>query len=64
MVDANRKLVGLGLDLGGCRISSCSVGPLRVVGQRISDEDLRDLRVNGDQECVAWESGGIEPLTL
>ena len=64
MIDAHRKLVGAGVNLGRGRVGAIAVGSVRIVGQRIAIEHRNDRRVHRNGQRVAGKSLGVDALAL
>src|SRR6185437_2089624 len=57
LVEADGKLVGIRVDIGGRGIGARSISAGGIVGQRIAGEHGGDLRVDGDLERVGGSVG-------
>src|SRR5437016_2299231 len=64
MVNPERELIGHRRDGGGGRVGAVPKRPLRIIGQRVTSQHGTNLRVDGDQQRVAREGGGIQALAF
>src|SRR5258708_1809596 len=64
MIDADRKLIGAGGHLGGCRIGACAKGSLWFIGERIPRQHGRYRWIYGNGQRVSGKCSGIDSLPL
>src|SRR5882757_9718557 len=62
MIDAHRKLIGAGGDLGGRRIGARAKGSLWFIGERIPRQHGGYRRIYGNRQRVAGKCSGIDSL--